>query len=371
MSWKKVSYQKLSTVLKNQPDGWLWTDVDENFANAVKKEVEDYFYERYINSIKPETFKRYFSTYCNLYYTPFLKMYDVFITDFDPLASRIYHENYNNSTTRDNRHNTLTDSTQTNNLNEKTTRTDALKSTQTSNVTRTDDLTTTLHNENTRTDNLDQTTTHAGTDTTTHSGTSSSNTSYQDTTNQKNKNLHSDMPQSNVASSTTGFPDVTWTYASDMQDTQGQNISDGHNNTSNEQDLTDRTTYDSDIMVNNTGTQTTESDGTQHNDGTQTTDGRQTTDNTGTQTTDVTHKGDIKNNTSSNLTIDDNENTNGERDIKEQSITATEAYSNYWRYLKNSNAWVWLMSKLDQTFLAILSYELEDDYEAGYVYERG
>lgn len=426
MGWTKKSYQKLSTVLKNQPSGWLWDGVNQNFADTVKTEVEDYFYERYINSTNPETFKRYFTTYANMYYIPFMKMYDTFMTDFDPLISRIYHETYNNATLRDNTHNTTTNNTQTNNLTDKTTRTDNLKQTQSGTNTRTDDLsnsltsnlertdnlsqslnsttertdnlTQSLDNTTERTDNLDQSTSHTGSDTTTNTGTTDSHVISSDTIEENNKNLHSDMPQSNVASTTIGFPNVTWTYASDMQDTHSQGTKTGNSTTTNTQNLSNEITYNNDIMVANTGTQTTTNNGTQKNTGTQTTtnnstqkntgtqttsntstqkntgtqtnENSQTTDNTGTQTTNAEHSGDVTNNGSSNLKINDDEKTNGERDIKEQSINTTEAYQNYWSYLRNSNAWVWLMSKLDDCFLGILSYEDEDEYEAGYVFIR-
>lgn len=324
--------------METNPPGWLWTGVNPLFTNLIKTNVETYFYDRFINSIKDENFKRFFTIYANTYEKTFMDKYEIYVKSIDPITARQYHEQYDNTTTRDNRHNTTTTNKQTNNL--------------TNDSTRTDNLHTVTNNNVTREDNLSQLNSHTGTVDIEHNDMNERTDNLSQTTDTNTKNLHSDMPQSNVADSTTGFPNVTWTYASDMQDQKNQSTTHNTGNQSNDSHGNNTTTYNDDVDISNTGTQNITTD--------------TSTDNTGTQQNIAKNTGTIDNNGTNNLTIDDNEHNQGTRDIKEQNQTETDLYEKYFSYLDNSNVWTWLYKKLDVCFLSILSMEDEDYYEPGY-----
>lgn len=181
----------------------------------------------------------------------------------------------------------------------------------------------------------------SNTDNTTKSGTDS------ETSGRNSRTLHSDTPQANVSASTVGGINdpITWTYASDITD-------------NGEAGTLSKTNSET---VGTTGSASGESENSVETSGTTT-----STQSGSETTTDARTESDSKTHSTTTTTSTTNE---GTEEVSEQvsgrnGFLISNILRDWESYIKNSNAFVWLVSKLDVCFLSDLDYD-EDYIEEG------
>lgn len=328
---------------------WVYQGVSSNLVAIVQGPISDWFYSRYLCTEDEDKFQRFFKRELNLAENRFLKLYDVQMQEINPLLTRQFKETV--AGTSKNTGNEQTTGNDTYSGGVTTTKDETLaRSGDTSRTTSGGDTSTT-------TNNLTEQTNSQGTSTNTETrdtqDTTTYNTTDTTTTDGYGRNLFSDTPQSNINASTTGNPDnITWEYATNLTD----NI---QNST-----VTDKMTGDNEVA----GTGTIKNDGSSTGQNTTTNSGTVTTEtelNT-TETTDVnlndkttgttTVTDTRKKDSTGSVTRTDNNESNTSRTVEEQGDSAQNLFREYYSFLLDSNAWEWLLDRIDRCFLS--TYEL-------------
>ena len=176
------------------------------------------------------------------------------------------------------------------------------------------------------------------------SGTRTDNLTQTDNTTDKTRSLHSDTPQTNVSAATSGGVDdnITWTYASDLTDgyshAQNTTTNTGTQSTSGSSSGSGENTSQTESETNNTQT------------GTETTEGTKTKQETGSGTETTTKTG----------------SNNGNEDTEEQlegraGHLVSEILDDWARYIKKTDAFLWLCEELERCFMPNLLYGEDDD----------
>lgn len=165
------------------------------------------------------------------------------------------------------------------------------------------------------------------------------------TTTSNGRDLHSDTPQANVSSSTSGDLDdpITWTYASDLKDSYGRDITSGTNTG------TQAIAGTSEGSGSNTSSNTSNTESTQTGAKTTTEDNTKTTNGTDTKT---------GNNT-------ETDQTSGEEEAALEGRNGhliSEILEEWNRYIKRTDAFLWLCQELERCFMCSLLYD-EDEEE--------
>ncbi len=164
------------------------------------------------------------------------------------------------------------------------------------------------------------------------------------TTTGKGRNLHSDTPQANVASSTSGDLDdpITWTYASDLEDNYTSDTTSGSNTGTQTIGAT------SEGSGSNTSSNTSNSESTQTGAKTTTEDNTKTTNGTDTKTGNNTETNETEGNETTSLT-------------GRSGHLVSEILEEWNRYIKRTDAFIWLCDELEKCFMPSLLYGEDED----------
>lgn len=289
-----MKFQTLKHLRTNHDDDWIYNGIDPTYRAVIERWFYWWFDDRYLcidSSIQSDDiWQRYFKRTINLYSERYLHRLRTEIFDFDNtlLETFVTHIKNNNTST--------TNNTTTN------TKTDTLKQT-TENVTK--------NSYNTDTSGTNN-------DTVNNDGTNTS------TSNNEQRNIHSDYPQSNVASNTTGQPSsMLWTYASDQQDSIGSSSS------------TDTAKTITTTSSKNSGTV----EGGSNSTNTATTNASSGSDTTNTSNGSATDSG----------TTDTTTERHGNK---------ADAYKAMIDFIMRCNATDWMISKLEPLFLS--TFDIDD-----------
>lgn len=289
-----MKFQTLKHLRTKHNDDWIYSGIDSTYRTVIEDWLYWWFDDRYLcidSSIQSDDiWQRYFKRTVNLYCERYLQRLRTEIYNFDNTLLETFVTHIKNN------------STSTTNQQITTTKTDTLEQT-TENVTKNSYNTDTSGSSN---------------DTVNNDGTNTSST------NNEQRNIHSDFPQSNVASNTTGQPSsMLWTYASDQQDS----ISNGS--------TTDTSKTNTTTSSTNSGTVEGGSNGTN------------------TATTNASSGSDTTN-TSNGSTIDD-----GTTDTTtERHGNKADAYKAMIDYIMRCNATDWMIQKLEPLFLS--TFDIDD-----------
>lgn len=159
----------------------------------------------------------------------------------------------------------------------------------------------------------------------------------------KERQLHSDTPQANVSSSTVGDLDdpITWTYASDLRD--------GYNKDESE--------------TSNTGTVTDSGSSSGNSSNSTTTSGETTTQQDGSENGTEEHNGSITDETT--ITDEKTREATGSA-VHDETVSGrgghliSEILLEWERYIKDTDAFLWLCKNLERCFISNLLYGEED-----------
>lgn len=271
---------------------------------ATELELIDYFYYRYLCD-DDDKFIRFFQRNIRRYKSQYEQYLRIQNTTFDPMVGRYLERKYQDTYKREDN---ATETRQSTNNNEYTS-----NNTTTNTGSVTDDRT--IKNDESIGTN----------DTTTNSNTVNST--------DKNSNVVSDMPQANVSSYTNQDIDtINMTYAS--------NMSVGKTNHNETQNGTNETTGNKTI------------DGTTTDNNTQTQDLAGTSNTTFTGNNSVNGNSTVKNNSEYDMTH--KEIYTGRDNTPQEMLDAAR------EYIVNTNAFSWLVSKLDICFMCDLRYGEEE-----------
>lgn len=162
----------------------------------------------------------------------------------------------------------------------------------------------------------------------------------------RSRNLHSDTPQANVASTTVGDLDdpITWTYASDLQDTSESDTTSGTNTG------TQTLAGTSEGSGSNTSSNTSNTESSQTGAKTTTEDNTKTTNGTDTKT---------GNNTETNETEGEETTTLSGRN----NHLVSEILDEWNKYVRKTNAFLWLCQELERCFMPNLLYDEDEEDE--------
>lgn len=305
-----MRFKTLSQLMKNHDDTWLYSGITLEYKTAVQPWFRDWFDERYLcvdsSYQSDDLWQKYFRRLVNLYGERYTELLKKQMFDFDPDVLETF----------------VTTSTGSGSS------TDETKTSDTKNFT--SENTSDMSRENTGTSTSENTT--SGTSSSTSSGSADTTTTNNATGKHTQRDIQSDYPQSNVASSTAGQPEsMLWTYASGQVDGI-VNHEDNTNGTSNT-DTTNKTSG------NSSGTSS--GSDTVNNTETGTAKAKTTSTDTGTGTS-----------TSNGTTSSQSESTSTRRGSKQ------ELYKSMMDFIKNCNATNWMIDKLDKVFLS--TFEVDD-----------
>lgn len=295
--------------MENHDDTWLYNGITLEYKTAIQPWFRDWFDERYLcvdsSYQSDELWQKYFRRLVNLYGERYTELLKKQMFDFDPDVLETF----------------VTTSTGSGSSTDETTTSDTKNFTS--------ENTSDTSRKNTGTSTSENTT--SGTSSTTNSGTNNTVTTHNATGKQSGRDIRSDYPQSNVASSTTGQPEsMLWTYASGQQD----NITN----------------------TENTGTDTTE------NRTNGSTSGETSGTSSGSDTLNNTETGTAKAKTTSTDTNTGTSTSNGKTSSQSESTSTRrgskqELYQSMMDFIKNCNATNWMIDRLDKVFLS--TYDLD------------
>ena len=279
---------------------------------ATQNEITDYFYYRYVND--NERFVRYFTRNLNRLKDRYNNLVRIETTRFDPMVTRYFEEQDKVNTTKTH------------------TKVDTETGTNGQTTTNGGTVTVKIDSQTDGTANA----TGTGTSSYTQSNTNvvDSETSDSGSNTIRTRDLHSNMPHSNVSAATTGglMANVNWRYASDMTDH-------GEDSTNSKTSETDATTTDSgtgsstDSSTNNTTTQNIL-------DGTEVT----------TRNDNVTIAGTLNRTKNGTDTITDQV-TNTKRYTGREGQSPQELLEKARSYIRGSSAFEWLVDELSICFI--------------------
>ena len=157
------------------------------------------------------------------------------------------------------------------------------------------------------------------------------------------RDLHADMPQANVSpSSSIDYDDtISWTYVSDAKDTVGKN----------------------DSTIQDTGTVVDDYDASGSSQNTTSTSGTTETSQSGSE---ASTKSATEERTKSDETEESRERATNGTNSQEESISGraghllSEILRDWERYIKETDAFLWLCKNLEKCFMASLLYGEED-----------